>query len=335
MELSRNLHLITRKLFLHFPHRFRNFFCWFLSSSYWNWLPQYITVVNPSFPQASWSSACFKQNDAVFSQSSDGKTWDVIVTSSSPSSVTCSDLYAAFTVSAYDISVEVKAAGPHPVVTTISLEIPSDVTDAERWDVEKKGVRLYRYVNDRITTISNLIETLLMFVPEMTMSVPPEIGKMNADFMSKYAGFDMPPRDPSLNIIPDESEIKSGDTFYIIRLDGLDPLLAWAMGSTTGHVTTALWMDNELYVVESTVADSYWPTDYVQKTPYRTWINQATEADMNVVFAPLNDVARKNYNETAAVEFFKSVEGIDYGFQTMIWAWLDTAKGINISLVSY
>jgi hypothetical protein len=35
-------------------------------------------------------------------------------------------------------------------------------------------------------------------------------------------------------------------------------MLAWAMGSTNGHVTSALWMDGQLYVVESTVKDSYW-----------------------------------------------------------------------------
>ena len=34
--------------------------------------------------------------------------------------------------------------------------------------------------------------------------------------------------------IPDPSLVKSGDTFDILRLDGLDPMIAWAMGSATG-----------------------------------------------------------------------------------------------------
>jgi hypothetical protein len=80
-------------------------------------------------------------------------------------------------------------------------------------------------------------------------------------------------------------------------------------------------------VCESTIADSYWPTDWIQKTPYETWIKQAIAADYLVVWAPLSDEARKNYNETAAVEYFKSQEGYDYGFQTMLWGWLDTPKG--------
>lgn len=245
------------------------------------------------------------------------------IVSSSPASLTCSDIYAAFTVATLALSTEIKSSR-NPVTTTISLPIPDDLTEAEAWDHDNRGVRLYYYVNDKVTTISNLITTLKMFAPEFSQDVSDSAAQLNIDFMSKYTHFDIYPRDPSLNVVPDESEVKSGDAFYIMRLDGLNPLLAWAMGSTTGHVTTAMWIDGELYVCESTIADSYWPQDYVQKTPYRTWIQQTIDADMQVIWAPLNDAARKTYNETAAQEFFKSVEGIDYGFQTMIWAWLDT-----------
>lgn len=49
----------------------------------------------------------------------------------------------------------------------------------------------------------------------------------------------------------DESLINSGDFFGIIRLDGLDPLLAWGMGSVTGHTTIAHRIDGVLHVCES------------------------------------------------------------------------------------
>ncbi len=35
------------------------------------------------------------------------------------------------------------------------------------------------------------------------------------------------------------------------RLDGLDPMIAWAMGAATGHTAVALWRDEELFVCES------------------------------------------------------------------------------------
>lgn len=57
-----------------------------------------------------------------------------------------------------------------------------------------------------------------------------------------------------------ESQVRNGDMFCILRLDGVDPLLAWGMGSTNGHTTAALWMDGELYVTESQVRiDVYMP----------------------------------------------------------------------------
>ena len=40
-----------------------------------------------------------------------------------------------------------------------------------------------------------------------------------------------------------------GDTFNIMRLDGLDPMIAWAMGSATGHTAMALWRNNEVLFV--------------------------------------------------------------------------------------
>ena len=40
--------------------------------------------------------------------------------------------------------------------------------------------------------------------------------------------------DQDTSFIPDPSLVKSGDTFDILRLDGLDPMIAWAMGSATG-----------------------------------------------------------------------------------------------------
>lgn len=183
------------------------------------------------------------------------------------------------------------------------------------------------YPQNTVETLSNLLETVATFLPEFTRNVPKPLAELNRDFLQKYTKFQYPVRDLSKNVIPDESEIQSGDAFYVMRFDGLNSMLAWAMGSTTGHVTGAMWIDNELYVVESTIDSAYWPTDYIQKTPYRTWIQQAQDASYMVNFAKLTDDARARYNQTSAVDFFKANEGYDYGFKTMIWAWLDTLKG--------
>ena len=38
----------------------------------------------------------------------------------------------------------------------------------------------------------------------------------------------------------------NGDTINIMRLDGLDPMIAWAMGAATGHTAIALWKEDQV-----------------------------------------------------------------------------------------
>jgi hypothetical protein len=235
------------------------------------------------------------------------------------------DHYAFGTVSAINLMTQVRASKT-AVVTDVTLTIPADTNDAELWDIDNKGVRVYSYVNDVQTTLSNLLVSIELLIPESLPTVPKKIEEMTIDFMSKYAHFDYTPRDTALNAIPDESEVQSGDAFYITRLDGSYSMMAWVMGATNGHVATAMWIDGALYVCESTTADAYWPTDGIQKTPYKQWMQQNIDARMLVIWAPLNEQMRKAYNESTAIEFFRANEGLDYGFQTLLWGWLDTER---------
>lgn len=124
----------------------------------------------------------------------------------------------------------------------------------------------------------------------------------------------------------DISDIHSGDFFGIIRLDGLDPMLAWAMGSTTGHTTVALEIDGSMHICESTAKDSYWPVNGIQCTPYAQWVDMANAAGYNVVHAPLSEEYRAKFDVDKAVTFVKSVLGLDYGYHNMLWGWIDTVK---------
>lgn len=92
-------------------------------------------------------------------------------------------------------------------------------------------------------------------------------------------------------------------------------MMGWATGSTTGHTFIAQWMDNELFMCEST-------TPAVQCTPYDEFMS-SHKSSSQIVWAPLKQKYRDMYNATAAMEFFKSVEGIDYGFRTLLWGWMD------------
>lgn len=81
-------------------------------------------------------------------------------------------------------------------------------------------------------------------------AIPEIIAKANTNFLKSYVGIDMQPRDIT-DVDIDESLVNSGDFIGVIRLDGLDPILAWGMGSVTGHTTIAHRIDGVLHVCES------------------------------------------------------------------------------------
>jgi len=123
----------------------------------------------------------------------------------------------------------------------------------------------------------------------------------------------------------DASLIQNGDFLGVIRMDGLDPMLAWAMGSVTGHTTIALRDPNGvLHVCESTIASAYWPTDNIQCTEYTLWLSQAKAAGYQVTHAPLSSDNAKKFNQTAAWDYVQTVLGYSYGFYNQFWGWIDT-----------
>lgn len=49
-------------------------------------------------------------------------------------------------------------------------------------------------------------------------------------------------------------------------------------------------------------------------------------ASYQVVHAPLNAEFAAKFNVTAALRYFATVEGVDYGYRNMLWGWVDTVK---------
>lgn len=282
---------------------------------YFNFLPMHQASAIPGQAGGVWSAPCFQSNVATYA---DGV---VDVQASNPSSDGCQDDYMFLSATGLQI-VSINNEGK----TSVEWTLPEDMRDAEQWDLDTKGVRVMRFIKPLHECAANVLQTLKLFVPEFTQQVDPLSAAANVEFMAQYPKFVMEKRDPLSGLPPPEHMVHSGDFFGIIRLDGLDPMLAWGMGSTTGHTTTALWIDGELFICESTVVDSYWPTDGIQKTPYKQWLKQAEEAGYNVVHVPLSKKYRALFDEQKALDFFNSVEGFEYGYKTMLWGWIDTIK---------
>lgn len=140
-----------------------------------------------------------------------------------------------------------------------------------------------------------------MFQPK----VPQYMEQANKEFMKWAVNYDLVER-PTRKVPIDESQIKSGDYFAIMRLDGLDPMIMYGTGSHSGHTTMAMRFDGELYIVESQDA-WYWPVHRIQRTKFSEWIKYAENCDFNVAYLPLSEEMRKKFNETSATEFFNKV----------------------------
>jgi len=290
---------------------------------YWRMVPLYLSSIIPSSSDAQWESACYKSNSGSIMANGDN-TYTITVTSKHAKESLCTDSYLFGTVDGVMLqSVTCLWAPLCDTTSTYKWTMSDNATEADVFDLHSLGVRVFRFLDDTKTTISDLSKTVSLFHPLTTQGVSEEDAQVNIDFLAKYANFKVFQR--SVQEVPlNESLINDGDFFSVLRLDGLDPMLAWAMGAHSGHTVMALRIGGQLYIVESTNKNSYWPTNGVQRTPYQTWIKQARAAGYNLLWAPLTPAAAKSFNSTAALEYFQTVEGFDYGYQTLLWGWQDT-----------
>eukprot|EP01084_Bolivina_argentea_P006551 12433_1 len=206
----------------------------------------------------------------------------------------------------------------------------TNLSISDQFDLENKGIRLYTLLGDLEQTVADAIETADLFQCLATRTVTPDCAKKSVLFLKEYANITMEQRNTNYDVWDtiNASLIHSGDFLGVIRLDGLDPMLGWAMGAHTGHTTIAIRdpEDNTLYIAESTNNSSYWPTNGIQRTEFHEWMTNAHLAGYQVVWEPLSDELRAKFNVTAALEFFKTVEGLNYGYQTMLLSWIDTEE---------
>ena len=90
-----------------------------------------------------------------------------------------------------------------------------------------------------------------------------------------------------------------------------------------GHCATALWIDGQLYILESQYG-LYWRTKGIQKTRYSEWIKRAEFSDYHVIWLPLSSESREKFNEASTKKWFNKHEGKTYGFHNFFYGWLDT-----------
>lgn len=301
---------------------------------YFGFIPRVEAKLSPAATKSAvWESRCWKTNSAELTVNTAKTEYSLKISVSGHKGsilpLACTDYYMITTMAAFHVGYF-----PTPVPGSKTFRFSTKgLSAAELWDLRTNGIRALRFRDNLHELVADVTKTVALFDPlAMTRKccrAPSEKQTaVNLDFLSKYVNYTLPPRSQTAPpIVPiDESAVASGDMFGILRLDGLDPMLAWGMGSTTGHTTMAMRdpADGVLYVHESQVNSSYWPANGVQRTPFSTWIKQAETAGYQIIWAPLSAAARKTFNATESLAFFRTQEHLDYGFGTLLAGWVDT-----------
>jgi len=196
--------------------------------------------------------------------------------------------------------------------------------DGEYDDILANGFQVFLVKDGLIEFIVNLWETW-----DKLFYCDDGMADRNMQFLKEKMNFTLSPRKQQV-VTLNETDIKSGMYLGIFRLDGLGTMIMWGTGSRTGHTAMTMWDNGELYVMESTATAAplsckFWPgPENVMKTPWKQWIEDATNAKFMVTIFPLSQENQDNFDEEKALTFFKSVEGLPYGMSNFIFGWVDT-----------
>jgi len=301
------------------------------SSGYFKFLPIHLVTLNEKKRTHSFASPCFSQNDLelIFV---DNNTVEIIHQTRNRSGFCGEAFYYSF-FEDYSINTYFFERAHRVRFTNLSPR--------EMWMIKEIGILVFGFCDSPLNLIYDIYKTLTMVLGGLgTNPYIPIFGskpmsyqvKNSIQFIKEATGYEWKQRPVDEVVELDESLIKSGDYFAVMRFDAVDAMIQWGTGSHAGHNCMALWVGDQLYIVESQNAP-YWPKAGIQMTPYKQWIKWARNADYMVTWIPLKKEYSERFNATAAYEFFKTLEGMPYGFPSFAFTWIDTKDANYPSIV--
>uniref|UniRef100_A0A2N9II86 Uncharacterized protein n=1 Tax=Fagus sylvatica TaxID=28930 RepID=A0A2N9II86_FAGSY len=143
------------------------------------------------------------------------------------------------------------------------------------------------------------------------------------------ASFTQRPQPWVTNISVDD--IHSGDFLAISKIHGrwggFETLEKWVSGSYAGHTAVCLKdSEGKLWVGESGHENEK-GEDIIAVLPWEEWWDfelNKDDSNPHIALLPLHPDTRAKFNETAAWEYARSMDGKPYGYHNMIFSWIDT-----------
>ncbi|KAG0470900.1 hypothetical protein HPP92_017020 [Vanilla planifolia] len=288
-------------------------------------LPTYVGVVSSSDANLTWKGACFYKNIAWMEFHNKSKSpfggGTLHIKVSNAHSWTCMDLYVfatpyRMTWDYYFLSRE------H------TLEFDEWEGKAEYEYVKNHGVSIFLMESGMLGTLRALWDVFPLFTNTGWGE------KSNLAFLRKHMGatFEERPKPwfSSINV----EDIHSGDFLALSKIrgrwGGFETLEKWVTGAYAGHTAVCLKdSEGKLWVAESGY-ESDEGVDVIAILPWEEWWDfELNKDDSNpqIALLPLRPDVRAKFNNTAAWEYARSMNGKPYGFHNMIFSWIDTKSG--------
>ncbi|CAM8890865.1 unnamed protein product [Rhodiola kirilowii] len=288
-------------------------------------LPTFVGAASCNSQTLEWKGACFYKNTAWMEfhnktgSQFGGGTLHIKVENAH--SWTCMDLYVFAT--------------PYRVTWDYYFISREHTLEIKEWE----GKAEYEYVKNRGISIF-LMEAGMLGTLQALWDVYPLFSNTgwgensNLGFLEKHMGasFETRPQPWYTNISTED--VHSGDFLAISKIrgrwGGFETLEKWVSGSYAGHSAVCL-KDHEgnLWVGESGHENDE-GEDVIAVMPWDEWWEfELTKDDSNphIALLPLHPDIRAKFNETAAWEYARSMEGKPYGYHNLIFSWIDTIDG--------
>ena len=135
--------------------------------------------------------------------------------------------------------------------------ILKDIKPDDFDEIRVNGIKIFEFCHDFIRTIFDVLALKKMFdgkeYPHLRSirNSPENSENINIDLLEDY-GFVFIPRNHSYIEI-DTKQVHDGDLLTSFEFDAGHSLIMLGTGGRTGHSATAMWIDDELYVLEASV----------------------------------------------------------------------------------
>ncbi|XP_062018068.1 uncharacterized protein LOC133734426 [Rosa rugosa] len=285
-------------------------------------LPTFVGSASSQNNTLGWKGACFYQNSAWMEfhnktgSQFGGGTLHIQV--SKAHSWTCMDIYVFATP--YTVTWDY-----YLLSREHTLEFKEWTGKAEYEYVKNRGVSIFLMQAGMFGTLQALWEVFPLF----TNTGWGELS--NIGFLKKHMGatFEQRPQPWVTNISTDD--IHSGDFLAISKIrgrwGGFETLEKWVSGAYAGHSAVCLRdSEGKLWVGESGNENEQ-GEDIIAILPWDEWWDfelNKDDSDPHIALLPLHPDIRAKFNETAAWEYARSMEGQPYGYHNMIFSWIDT-----------